>query len=86
MCSWIFTLQAYNLFPLVLRKPVTFATIFKPKNNKEMDSIASELLNMSKDDALQLFNYVFDANYNHLDVDTVENRKYKNFNLLEFED
>jgi hypothetical protein len=81
-CSWIFTLQAYNLFPMVLRKQITYATIFKPKNNKEMDSIGSELLNMNKDESLQLFNYVFDENYNHLDIDTVENKKYKNFNLL----
>jgi ABC-type phosphate transport system ATPase subunit len=29
-CSWIFTLQAYNLFPKILRKQITNATIFKP--------------------------------------------------------
>ena len=44
-----------------------------------------ELFNMNQNDALKLYDYVFDANYNHLDVDTVTNTYYKNFNLLKFE-
>ena len=38
---------------------------------------------MKKDDLTTLYNYVFDKPYNHLDVDTVENQIYKNFNKLE---
>ena len=38
---------------------------------------------MNKDDSLILFNYCFDKVYTHLDVDTVKNIYYKNFNLLE---
>ena len=41
---------------------------------------------MKSDDALKLFNYVFDAPYNHLDVDTVTNKYYKNFNELILEE
>jgi hypothetical protein len=82
-CSWIITLQAYNLCPQVLRKQITNAIIFKPKNNKEWLSVGGELLNMKKDDLTTLYNYVFDKPYNHLDVDTVENQIYKNFNKLE---
>jgi hypothetical protein len=37
---------------------------------------------MKSEDALKLFNFVFDAQYNHLDVDTVLNKYYKNFNEL----
>ena len=38
-CAIIFTLQAYNMFPLVLRKMLTNITMFKPKNKVEMESI-----------------------------------------------
>ena len=81
-CSFIFTLQSYFYFPLMLRKQITNAIIFKPKNKREMETICGELVNLSKDDSLKLFNYVFDANYNHLDLDTVENTVSKNFNKL----
>ena len=42
-----------------------------------------KLLHLNKDDALYLYNYVFDKPYTHLDLDTVTNTLYKNFNLLE---
>jgi hypothetical protein len=81
-CSFIFTLQTYLYFPRSLRKQITYITMFKPKNVEEFNSIARELLNYNKDDALLLYNYVFDAPYTHLDMDTVENKLYKNFNEL----
>jgi hypothetical protein len=81
-CGVIFTLQSYLYFPKILRKQITFATIFKPKNIQEYYSVAKELLKMNQDDSLKLFDYVFDAPYSHLDVDTVCSRLYKNFNEL----
>lgn len=83
-CSFIFTLQSYYYFPKILRKQLTYITIFKPKNIEEWNSIAKELLNMKKEDALKVHNYVFDAPYNHMDIDLVENKYYKNFNSLQF--
>jgi hypothetical protein len=59
------------------------AVLFKTKSIDEFQSLAKELFNMNSDDALTLYNYVFDKNYNHLDVDTVTNTYYKNFNMLE---
>ena len=82
-CGFIFTLQSYLYFPKILRKQITFASIFKPKNIEEWYSISKEILNLKQDDALKLYNYTFDAPYNHLDIDTVNNLIYKNFNLLE---
>ena len=38
---------------------------------------------MKQDDSLTLFNYVFNEPYAHLDIDTVINAYYKNFNKLE---
>ena len=81
-CSFIFTLQTYYYFPKSLRKQITYLTMFKSKNLEEFNSIAKELFNMNKDDALQLFNYVFNEPYTHLDVDLVNNIYYKNFNKL----
>lgn len=81
-CGFIFTLQSYFYFPKILRKQLTYITIFKPRNTVEFETLANELFNMNKDDALTLFNYVFDEPYNHLDVNTVNNTYYKNFNKL----
>jgi GTPase SAR1 family protein len=84
-CCFFFTLQSYYYFPKILRKQITYITLFKPKNIEEFYSIAKELFNMNQDSALKLYDYVFDANYNHLDIDTVTNTYYKNFNLLNIE-
>jgi len=82
-CAFIFTLQSYYYYPKILRKQITNITIFKPKNVEEWNSIAKEILNMNKEDALVLYNYVYDAPYTHLDIDTVDNKYYKNFHLLD---
>ena len=81
-CSFIFTLQTYLYFPRSLRKQITYITMFRPKNIEEFNSIARELLNYNKDDSLVLYNYVFDAPYTHLDMDTSNSILYKNFNEL----
>lgn len=66
----------------MLRKQTTFATIFKPKNKEEWDSINRELIQMKEDDARMLFDYAFEKEYSHLDIDTIENKFYRNFNPL----
>ena len=83
-CGFIFTLQSYLYFPKILRKQITYATIFKPNSLPEWYSIADELFNMKKNDALEIYNYVYNEQYNHLDVDTKNNTYYKKFNLLQF--
>ena len=84
--AFVFTLQSYNLFPLTLRKQITNMTLFKPKNQQEWNTVTGELLNMTKDNGVLLYDYIYDKNYNHLDVDTVESKIYKNFNLLTIDD
>lgn len=81
-CGFIFTLQSYYYFPKILRKQITYLTIFKCKNIEEWYSISKEVLNLKSDNALQLYNYIFDESYNHLDIDTVKTIYYKNFNEL----
>ena len=82
---FFFTLQSYYYFPKILRKQITYITIFKPKNIEEWFSLSKELFNLTQDDALKLYDYVYDRPYCHLDVDTVSNIYYKNFNLLKLE-
>lgn len=82
-CSFFFTLQGYLYFPKMLRKQITNIIIFKPKNIEEWNILATELMNLAKTDAIQVFDYIFDEAYNHLDIDTVGNKYYKNFNLLD---
>lgn len=81
-CCFIFTLQSYYLLPLILRKQITNVSIFRPKNKKEWETIASELLNIDKNDMLSLYNYVYDEPYTHLDYDTLNGNIYKSFNKL----
>lgn len=81
-CGFIFTLQSFYLLPKICRKQLTFCTIFRTKNVEEWYSIANELLNLRKDDAIKLFDYVFDKPYSHMDIDTTTNQIYKNFNML----
>jgi len=81
--AFIFLIQSYYLFPKILRKQITYTSIFKPKNIEEWNSIAKEILHMNKDNGLILHDYVYDEDYAHLDIDTTNNHIYKNFNLLE---
>jgi hypothetical protein len=81
--SFIFTVQSYLYFPKILRKQITYATIFRPKNQEEWKTIRNEILQMNEDDAKIIFDYAFDKPYQHLDIDTFENKIYKNFNLLD---
>jgi len=80
--AFIFTVQSYFYFPKLLRKQLVNVSIFKPKSVAEWTSLADELLNMKKEDAKKLYDYVFDAPYTHLDIDTTSGQFYKNFNLL----
>lgn len=80
--SFVFTLQSYLYMPKILRKQITYATIFKPRNSEEWETIRREILQMKEDDSKKIFEYVFDQPYQHLDVDAFENKFYKNYNLL----
>lgn len=82
----IVTLQSYKYMPLMLRKQVTNLSIWRPKSLAEFSCIAEEMIGLSKPAAMQLHDYVFDVPYNHLDIDTVNNKVYKNFNMLDIEE
>ena len=78
-------LCTYYLLPLILRKQLTNCSIFRTKNKSEWENICDELLNLDKKYRLQLFDYVFDKSYTHLDIDTLNGNLQKNFNKLEID-
>ena len=49
------------------------------KKSREWLNISEELLNMDKKNQLQFYEYIYDKPYNHLDIDTVDNKLFKNF-------
>jgi hypothetical protein len=82
-CSFIFTVQSYLYFPKILRKQLTWASIFNGVRNKEeLQTITKEIIKMKEDDMKELYEYVFDAPYNHMDIDLFEDKFYKNGNPL----
>ncbi len=81
-CGLIFTLQSFNYMPKIVRKQVTFFSMFRTRNWAEFESIASELLGYNREDCLKLYRHVFSEKFSHLDLDLVEDLQYKNFNRL----
>jgi len=82
-CFFIFTVQSYLYFPKILRKQLTWCSIFSGVRNKEeWRTIREELLKMNEEDAKTIYDYIFDVPYQHMDVDLFEEKIYKNGNLL----
>ena len=85
-CSFIFTLQAFKYCPPLLRRQVTYMSIWKPRNAVEWSQIAGEIFNIPKHKQESIYQYCFNEPYNHLDYDVIENKLYKNFNEIKIED
>jgi len=82
-CAIIICVQAMKYLPLQIRRQLTNLTIFKPKSKDEWEVICKEFLMMKKDHWTEFHNYIFDAPYTHLDINTRDGTFYKNFNLLD---
>jgi hypothetical protein len=86
-CHFLFTVQSYLYFPKILRKQLTWVSIFSGVRNKEeWGTIAKELLKMNEEDAKKIYDYIFDRPYQHMDVDCFEEKIYKNGNHLEIQE
>lgn len=81
-CSWIITLQSFKYCPLILRKQITFLTIFKPKSLQEWNNICQEMFAIDKNKTQAIYDYVFNEPYTHIDYDIRNGKLYKNFNEL----
>jgi hypothetical protein len=84
-CTFIFLGQYYYAVEKSLRKLITMIILFRPNNMEEWESLRKEVLPISKNDSLKLFNFAFSDDYNHLTIDTTNSDIYKNFALVEKE-
>ena len=78
----VFIVQTYRMIPVEIRRIFTHLSLFKC-NPEEWNVIREECLMMNKQKAEQIYNYVFDKLYNHLDINMKEGELRKNFNLLQ---
>ncbi len=81
----VFIVQTYMMIPVDLRRILTHVTLFRP-NTEEWELIRSEILMMKKDKSDQIYNYVYDKMYNHLDINNKDGSLRKNFKLLEIDE
>jgi ABC-type dipeptide/oligopeptide/nickel transport system ATPase component len=77
----VFIVQTYIMVPVEIRRIFTHLTLFKC-NVEEWDVIRGEYLMTNKNKAEQIYNYVFDEPFNHLDINMKAGELRKNFKLL----
>lgn len=53
---------------------------------EEWEDMRKELFTMNANNALQLYQYIFNEPYAHLDINTKKSEYFKNFNKLEIEE
>jgi hypothetical protein len=86
-CCFLFTVQSYLYYPKILRKQLTWVSIFSGVRNKEeWGTLVKELIKKTDIEAKQIYDYIFDQPYQHMDIDCFEEKIYKNGNLLNITD
>lgn len=80
--SIMLLVQSYTAIPLAIRKTISHAVVFKPKNKKEIQSISDELLFFPKDTIDSVQNYVFKGSHDFLFMSINDGNLYRNFNEL----
>ena len=80
--SIMLLVQSYNSIPLVLRKSIMQAIIFKPLNKRELSSMFDEILFQPKDIAEAVSSYVFKDKHDFLFINVSTGNLYKKFNKL----
>jgi len=81
--SIIMITQRYNLIPLEIRTQLSHLITFK-MNKRELYEIYDELFNIKKEQYEAIINYIFNEKYVFMLYDNINNKIYKNFNLLNF--
>jgi adenosyl cobinamide kinase/adenosyl cobinamide phosphate guanylyltransferase len=88
---WIIS-QTYMSLPLSMRKVLTHVVYFRARNSKEVDSMASELMNMPRADFRRVYDSIFPpgaseaASHDFMLLDTANGRVYKRFSEVQLYD
>jgi len=78
--------QYLNSIPLLLRKNISHLSLFKLGNKKEYKSVYEELIPSDKTQFEQIVKYAFQKPHDNLFLDILNNKYYRNFNLLKFDE
>jgi hypothetical protein len=84
--SIILLVQSYTQMPLSIRKTISHAVIFRPRNKREWESFFEELLFNDKKTAQAILEYVFKGKHDFLFADVNTGTLYHNFNKLNIEE
>jgi len=85
--NFFICLQTFNDLSLSSRKNLSHCCLFKSTNRKEQISVWTELLPVnSKEEADELFKFVYDVPYSWLYVKLYTGQMYKRFQLIEKKD
>ena len=80
--SIIILTQYLTSIPASVRSQISCAIIFKPANNKDLEKIKTEFVNMGNEDFRLLCNFVFQTKHDHLFVNSENNNLYKNLQRI----
>ena len=84
--SIIILTQYLVSIPASVRSQISCAIVFKPANNKDLEKIKTEFVNMSNEDFRLLCNFVFENKHDHLFINRENNNLYKNLQRIVFKD
>ena len=73
----IIIVQKWSMMPTGIRSNANVVFLFRPKTMQEQDAITNEILPISRNDKLGLFEFVFDGPHNHLMIDQTLKRSHK---------
>ena len=84
--SIIILTQYLTSIPASVRSQISCAIVFKPANNKDLEKIKTEFVNMSNEDFRLLCKFVFQNKHDHLFVNRENNNLYNNLQIIIFKD
>ena len=80
--SIIILTQYLTSIPASVRSQISCASVFKPANNKDLEKIKTEFVNMSNEDFILLCKFVFETKHDHLFINRENNNLYKNLQRI----
>ena len=84
--SIIILTQYLTSIPASVRSQISCAIVFKPANNKDLEKIKTEFVNMGTEDFRLLCNFVFQTKHDHLFINRENNNLYKNLQRIVLKD
>ena len=77
--------QSYNSMPLSIRKNISHACIFKPRNKKELTLLFDEIMSHSKEEVEAMARHIWKEPFSFMFIDANTGKVYRNFNELSVE-